>query len=246
MRECDGDAAVAGAGEASTERALDSMTLERERGITIAAKYTSMPWRGHTLNAVDTPGHADFGGEVERVLGMVDGAVLLVDASEGPLAQTKFVVAKALARGLRPILLLNKVDRSAVTEARCAEVQNAVFDLFAALNASDEQLDFPTLYASARQGWVAASWDDATAALSGAPHKGMAPLLDAVLEYIPPPTGTEDAPFSSAWFVGSPHVHVPPHLRPPRPRSGCDHDGARPVSWPHPDGPRGERVLPCG
>lgn len=119
MRECDGDASVAGAGEASTERAMDSMSLERERGITIQAKYTSMPWRGHTVNAVDTPGHADFGGEVERVLGMVDGAILLVDAAEGPLAQTKFVVAKALARGLRPILLLNKVDRDSVTEESC-------------------------------------------------------------------------------------------------------------------------------
>jgi GTP-binding protein len=251
MRECDGDASHAGGGEASSERAMDSLSLERERGITIQAKYTSMPWRGRTLNAVDTPGHADFGGEVERVLGMVDGAVLLVDASEGPLAQTKFVVAKAVARGLRPILVLNKVDRDAVTEERCSEVMSQVFDLCAALGATDEQvrvrdardsslphaacpwhatlrkhthatrsdapagvactrlthttfvlvvarsqLDFPILYASARMGWVADSWAGARAALAGAPHQGMAPLLDAVLRHVPAPSGDVDAPFS--------------------------------------------------
>jgi GTP-binding protein len=196
MRECDGDASHAGGGEASSERAMDSLSLERERGITIQAKYTSMPWRGRTLNAVDTPGHADFGGEVERVLGMVDGAVLLVDAAEGPLAQTKFVVAKAVARGLRPILVLNKVDRDSVTEERCSEIMSEVFDLFAALGATDEQLDFPILYASARAGWVADSWAKARAALRGEPHEGMAPLLDAVLRHVPPPSGAADAPFS--------------------------------------------------
>jgi GTP-binding protein len=196
MRECDGDASVSGAGDSPTERALDSGALERERGITILAKTTSMAWKGHTLNAVDTPGHADFGGEVERVLGMVDGALLLVDAVEGPLAQTKYVVSKALRQGLRPILVLNKVDRDSVTEQRCGEVQGAIFDLFAAMDATDEQLDFPTLYASARAGWVATNWEATRAALAGQAHEGMRPLLDAIVQHVPPPSGSRDAPFS--------------------------------------------------
>src|SRR5258708_5653064 len=132
------------------ERAMDSNDLERERGITILAKATSVVWKGTRVNIVDTPGHADFGGEVERILSMVDGVVLLVDAAEGPLPQTKFVLGKALRLGLRPIVLINKVDRS---DARPHQVHDEVFDLFAALEANDQQLDFPTLFPSANQGW---------------------------------------------------------------------------------------------
>ena len=136
------------------ERAMDSNDLERERGITILAKVTSILWKDTRINIVDTPGHADFGGEVERILNMVDGAVVLVDAAEGPLPQTKFVVSKALKIGLKPIVVINKVDRA----GRAAdEVVNEVFDLFAALDASEEQLDFPILYGSAKQGWMATS-----------------------------------------------------------------------------------------
>src|SRR5215469_11793861 len=132
------------------ERALDRNDLERERGITILAKCTSVVWNGTRINIVDTPGHADFGGEVERILNMVDGALVLVDAAEGPLPQTKFVVSKALKVGLKPIVVINKVDRP---DARPTEVINEVFDLIAALDASEEQLDFPILYGSAKQGW---------------------------------------------------------------------------------------------
>src|SRR5262245_45316312 len=131
---------------------LDSNDLERERGITILAKCTSIQWRGARINIVDTPGHADFGGEVERVLNMVDGAIVLVDACEGPLPQTKFVVSKALRQGLRPIVVINKIDRP---DERHDLVLNEVFDLFAHLDASDEQLDFPVLYGSGRDGWMA-------------------------------------------------------------------------------------------
>nr|DAD22743.1 TPA_asm: hypothetical protein HUJ06_024206 [Nelumbo nucifera] len=173
------------------ERALDSITLERERGITIASKVTSISWKGSELNMVDTPGHADFGGEVERVVGMVEGAILVVDAGEGPLAQTKFVLAKALKYGLRPILLLNKVDRPAVSEERCNEVESLVFDLFANLGASEEQLDFPVLYASAKEGWASSTFtknppDEA---------KNMSELLDAIIKHVPPPTASLEAPF---------------------------------------------------
>src|SRR4249919_3359587 len=129
------------------ERAMDSNDLERERGITILSKVTSVVWKDVRINIVDTPGHADFGGEVERILNMVDGAIVLVDAAEGPLPQTKFVVSKALKVGLRPIVAINKIDRP---DAREVEVVNEVFDLFAALDASDEQLDFPILYGSAK------------------------------------------------------------------------------------------------
>src|SRR6202046_2916650 len=149
------------------ERAMDSNDLERERGITILAKCTSVLHGDLRINIVDTPGHADFGGEVERILSMVDGAVLLVDAAEGPLPQTKFVVSKALAIGLKPIVVINKVDRS---DARPIEVINEVFDLFAALDASEEQLDFPILYGSAKQGWMATS-------LEGSHDDGMQPRL---------------------------------------------------------------------
>jgi GTP-binding protein len=166
------------------ERAMDSNDLERERGITILAKATSLVWKDTRINIVDTPGHADFGGEVERILNMVDGALVLVDAAEGPLPQTKFVVSKALKMGLKPIVVINKVDRS---DARATEVANAVFDLFAALDATDEQLDFPILYGSAKQGWMAMSED-------GPKDQGMAPLFDLVLRHVPPPT-VEDGPF---------------------------------------------------
>ena len=136
-----------------TERAMDTNDLERERGITILAKCTSRRLEGTRINIVDTPGHADFGGEVERILNMVDGVVVLVDASEGPLPQTKFVVSKALKRGLRPIVAINKIDRP---DERHIDVLNEIFDLFANLDATDEQLDFPVLYGSGRDGWMAA------------------------------------------------------------------------------------------
>src|SRR5438067_6025225 len=136
------------------ERALDSNDLERERGITILAKCTSIVWQDTRINIVDTPGHADFGGEVERILNMVDGALVLVDAAEGPLPQTKFVVTKALQVGLKPIVIINKVDRG---DARPAQVLDEIFDLFAALDAHHKQLDFPVLYGSAREGWMASS-----------------------------------------------------------------------------------------
>src|SRR4030088_551586 len=132
-------------------RVMDSNDLERERAITILAKATSVVWKDVRINIVDTPGHADFGGEVERILSMVDGVLVLVDAAEGPLPQTKFVVSKALKIGLKPIVVINKVD---LPDARPTEVINEVFDLFAALDASEEQLDFPILYGSAKQGWM--------------------------------------------------------------------------------------------
>jgi GTP-binding protein len=166
------------------ERAMDSNDLERERGITILAKATSIMWDDTRINIVDTPGHADFGGEVERILNMVDGALVLVDAAEGPLPQTKFVVSKALKMGLKPIVVINKVDRS---DARPAEVLNEVFDLFAALDASEEQLDFPILYGSAKEGWMATSAEGPTDA-------GMRPLFDLVVEHVPEPA-VEDGPF---------------------------------------------------
>src|SRR5215475_16228485 len=138
--------------EKVAERVMDSNDLERERGITILAKNCAVEWKGTHVNIVDTPGHADFGGEVERILNMVDGVIVLVDASEGPLPQTKFVVSKALQQGLRPIVAINKIDRP---DERHGVVLNDIFDLFAALDAGDEQLDFPVLYGSGRNGWMA-------------------------------------------------------------------------------------------
>jgi GTP-binding protein len=164
------------------DRALDSNELERERGITILAKVTSILWRDTRINIVDTPGHADFGGEVERILNMVDGAIVLVDAAEGPMPQTKFVVSKALKVGLRPIVALNKVDRA---DARPTAVLNEVFDLFAALDASDEQLDFPILYGSAKEGWMASS--------PAGPKEGMGPLCDLLVRHVQAPV-VEDGP----------------------------------------------------
>jgi GTP-binding protein len=166
------------------ERALDSNDLERERGITILAKVTSVVWHGTRINIVDTPGHADFGGEVERILNMVDGALVLVDAAEGPLPQTKFVVSKALKMALKPIVVINKIDRP---DARPVEVVNEVFDLFASLDASNEQLDFPILYGSAKEGWMAASPE-------GPKDARMQPLFDLVLRHVAPPH-VEEGPF---------------------------------------------------
>ncbi|KAJ3695252.1 hypothetical protein LUZ60_000629 [Juncus effusus] len=173
------------------ERAMDSISLERERGITIASKVTSISWNDSELNMVDTPGHADFGGEVERVVGMVEGAVLVVDAGEGPLAQTKFVLSKALKYGIRPILLLNKVDRPSVSEETCNEVESLVFDLFANLGATEEQLDFPVLYASAKEGWASLKYTKCPCEN----EKNMAPLLDSILKYVPPPNANLEEPF---------------------------------------------------
>ncbi|MBK1624684.1 translational GTPase TypA [Afifella marina] len=165
------------------ERAMDSNALERERGITILAKVTSLVWNDARINIVDTPGHADFGGEVERILNMVDGALLLVDAAEGPMPQTKFVLTKALAAGLKPIVVINKVDKG---DARPDYVLNEVFDLFAALGASEEQLDFPVLYGSAKQGWMAET--------PQGQHQGIDALLDLVVRHVNAPT-TEEGPF---------------------------------------------------
>ena len=167
------------------ERALDRNDLERERGITILAKCTAVMWKDTRINIVDTPGHADFGGEVERILNMVDGAIVLVDAAEGVLPQTKFVVGKALARGIKPIVVVNKIDRQ---DARADEVHIEVFDLFAALGATDEQLDFPMLYASGRQGWAVESLDDTRVDLG--------PMFDLVLRHVKPPALDKDAPFA--------------------------------------------------
>src|SRR5947209_7306658 len=167
------------------ERALDSNELERERGITILAKCTSVVWRDTRINIVDTPGHADFGGEVERILSMVDGVLVLVDAAEGPMPQTKFVVGKALRRGLKPIVVVNKVDRP---DARAEAVHNEIFDLFALLDANEAQLDFPTLFASGRDGWAVADLD--------APKQDLSPLFDLIVQHVAPPQADADAPFS--------------------------------------------------
>ena len=165
------------------ERAMDSNDLERERGITILAKVTSLNWKDTRINIVDTPGHADFGGEVERILNMVDGAVLLVDAAEGPMPQTKFVLQKALKIGLRPIVCINKIDRP---DERHNEVVNEVFDLFANLDANEEQLDFPIIYGSAKQGWMA---DTPTGS-----QENMAPLFDLIVKHFQSPV-VEEGPF---------------------------------------------------
>ena len=165
------------------ERAMDSNDIERERGITILAKVTSLLWKDNRINIVDTPGHADFGGEVERILSMVDGVVLLVDAAEGPMPQTKFVLGKALARGLRPIVAINKIDKS---DERHMEVLEEVFDLFIALDATPEQLDFPVLYGAAKQGWMMNEPDGA--------RESLGPLLDKVMEHVPEPK-VEEGPF---------------------------------------------------
>ncbi len=168
------------------ERAMDSSDLERERGITILAKCTSVQWKGHRLNIVDTPGHADFGGEVERIMTMVDGVLLLVDAAEGPMPQTKFVTMKALAHGFRPIVVVNKADRP---DARSHQVHDMVFDLFAAIGASDAQLDFPMVFASAKQGWAVRN-------LEKDPQENMDALFDLIVAHVPPPERHPGDPFA--------------------------------------------------
>ena len=171
--------------ERVAERAMDSNDIERERGITILAKVTSVEWQDARINIVDTPGHADFGGEVERILSMVDGVVLLVDAAEGPMPQTKFVLTKALALGIRPIVLINKVDKP---DGRPDWVLDETFDLFAALDATEEQLEFPVLYASSKEGWAVQELDDA--------RSDMAPLFDLIVDHVPAPkVDSADEPF---------------------------------------------------
>ena len=185
------------ANQRMADRALDSNDQERERGITILAKCTAVLWGGTKINIVDTPGHADFGGEVERILSMVDGALLLVDAVEGPMPQTKFVLAKALQRGLAPIVVINKVDRR---DGRPHAVVDAVFDLFAVLGANEKQLDFPTLYASAREGWAADEPE--------APRVGMEPLFDTILTHVAPPSSDPDGAFAILASILEYDVHL--------------------------------------
>ena len=167
------------------ERLMDSGDLEKERGITILAKPTSVVWKDTRVNIIDTPGHADFGGEVERVLGMADGVILLTDAADGPMPQTKFVLGKALKQGLRPIVVINKIDRP---DGRPDAVVDEVFDLFVSLDANDEQLDFPILYASGRDGWADEELDG--------PRENLNPLLDKVLTHVPSPDVEPDKPFA--------------------------------------------------
>ena len=168
-----------------SERLMDSGDLEKERGITILAKPTSINWESITINIIDTPGHADFGGEVERVLGMTDGVILLIDAAEGPMPQTKFVLGKALAQGLKPIVIINKADRS---DGRPDEVLEEVFDLFISLDANEEQLDFPTLYASGRDGWCVNELNE--------PHENLHPLLNLIIKHVKPPQVNQELPFA--------------------------------------------------
>ena len=171
--------------EQVSERLMDSGDLEKERGITILAKPTSVLWKDVRINIIDTPGHADFGGEVERILGMTDGVILLVDAAEGPMPQTKFVLTKALKQGLRPIVVINKVDRS---DARSKEVIDEIFDLFVALDANDQQLDFPVLFASGRDGWCNYELEQ--------PRENLHPLLDLILNHVPEPDVDLNKPFA--------------------------------------------------
>src|SRR5436309_12896958 len=171
------------ANEAVAERVMDSNDLERERGITILAKNTGIRYHGVKINIVDTPGHADFGGEVERALKIVDGVMLLVDASEGPLPQTRYVLMKALEAKLTPIVVINKIDRP---DARAPEVLNEIYDLFIDLDATEDQLDFPVLYTNARTGTASTSADE--------PGSDLRPSPDAVVAHVPPPPGTPAAP----------------------------------------------------
>ncbi|HEY4922478.1 MAG TPA: translational GTPase TypA [Xanthobacteraceae bacterium] len=211
------------ANERMVERAMDSNDLERERGITILAKATSIQWKDTRINIVDTPGHADFGGEVERILHMVDGALVLVDAAEGPLPQTKFVVSKALKLGLKPIVIINKVDRG---DARPLQVASEVFDLFAALDATEAQLDFPVLYGSAKQGWMAESPE-------GPKDRGMQPLFDLILRHVEEPT-VEEGPFRMLGTIleANPYLGrvvtgriISGSIKPNQPAKVIDHDG---------------------
>ena len=167
------------------ERVMDSNDLEKERGITILAKPTSIIYNDTRINIIDTPGHADFGGEVERVLSMVDGVILLIDSSEGPMPQTKFVLGKALNQGLRPIVVINKIDKS---DARPDDVLNEVFDLFVSLDANPEQLDFPVLYASGRSGWCVTDLENK--------RDNLTPLLDQIISHVPSPDVDNSKPFA--------------------------------------------------
>lgn len=178
------------------DRMMDSMDLERERGITIQAKNAAIQYKDTRINIVDTPGHADFGGEVERILGMVDGAVLLVDAAEGPLPQTRFVLQKALEKGHKVILCINKVDRPEVSDGiRTAQVVNQAFDLFIDLGASEEQADFPIVYACARHGWCTTDPDEIPALIKGEKKGSLQPLYDLIVEKVPAPKIKTDEPF---------------------------------------------------
>ena len=171
--------------ESVSERLMDSGDLEKERGITILAKPTSIAWNNIRINIIDTPGHADFGGEVERVLGMTDGVILLIDAAEGPMPQTKFVLGKALAQGLKPIVIINKADRP---DGRPDEVLEEIFDLFIALDANEAQLDFPTLYASGRDGWCVEDLNN--------PHENLQPLMNLIIKHVEAPKTNKDLPFA--------------------------------------------------
>jgi GTP-binding protein len=178
------DAGVWRNNQVAVERAMDSMDLEKEKGITIKAKNASIHWKEFTINIVDTPGHADFGGEVERIMKMVDGVLLVVDAYDGPQAQTKFVLRKALANKLKPIVVINKVDRP---NARPHEALNSVFDLFLELHATEDQMDFPVIYASAKEGFAKRKLEEQS--------RDMTPLFEAIVQHIPPPAADPDAPF---------------------------------------------------
>ena len=169
-------------GQAEPDQFLDNNDLERERGITILAKNVSINYKDYKINIIDTPGHADFGGEVERVLNMADGCLLLVDAFEGPMPQTRFVLQKAIGLGLKPIVVINKVDKP---NCRPSEVQEMVFDLMFSLDATEDQLDFPTIFGSAKQGWMSDDWQK--------PTDSIYPLLDAIIQYIPEPETLEGA-----------------------------------------------------
>ena len=183
LKQC--DSGLMKESDKDSELLMDTGDLEKERGITILAKPTSVQYKETRINIIDTPGHADFGGEVERVLDMADGVLLLIDSAEGPMPQTKFVLGKALAQGLNPIVIINKIDRS---DSRPDDVLNEVFDLFVALDANDEQLDFPVLYAVGRDGWCAKELDD--------PRENVKPLLDLILSHVPTPKVYIDKPFA--------------------------------------------------
>jgi GTP-binding protein len=187
--------------EKVAERVMDSNDLEKERGITILAKCTAVTWKDVKVNIIDTPGHADFGGEVERVLSMVDGVVLLVDSAEGPMPQTKFVLSKALALGLKPIVVINKIDRP---DRREDEVLDEIFDLFVALEATDEQLDFPVIYASGRSGWGVTDLNDE--------QKDLSPLMDLILDYVPQPNVDPEGEFAMLSTILQPDNFLGPTL----------------------------------
>ncbi len=224
------------------ERVMDSNDLEKERGITILAKNTSVEYQGIHINIVDTPGHADFGGEVERVLGMVDGVLLLVDAVEGPMPQTRFVTKKALALGLRPIVVVNKVDRDGANPDNAV---NLTFDLFDKLGASDEQLDFPIVYASALNGWAALDLD--------APREDMKPLFETVLNHVPAPDTDVDGAAAIPDFgsrlllLRRSHRHRPHQARPRQDRAAgaghVRHRGGGGRTRAHPDQGQGRPGL---